>query len=130
MRPARSGVHETPAHPDERDDLLDITEIHFATVMEAIPGFVWSSEPDGTLEFCNQRWLDYTGLTLDQVRAGGLGEAIHPEDKSDFHKKCRAALTQGISFEAGLRMRRHDGSYLWFVIRAEPQRDAGGQIIR
>jgi PAS domain S-box-containing protein len=130
MRPARSGDHETPAHPDERHERLGITEIHFATVMEAIPGFVWSSEPDGALEFCNQRWLDYTGLTLDQVRAGGLSEAIHPEDKSDFQKKWRAALAQGISFETELRMRRHDGSYLWFVIRAEPRRDAGGQIIR
>jgi PAS domain S-box-containing protein len=130
MRPARSGGHETPAQPDEPIERLEITEIQFATVLEAIPGFVWSALPDGTLEFCNQRWLEYTGLTLGQVRAGGLSEAIHPEDKSDFQKKWRAALTQGISFEAGLRMRRHDGSYLWFVIRAEPRRDAGGQIVR
>jgi PAS domain S-box-containing protein len=98
--------------------------------MEMIPGFAWSALPDGSVEFCNQRWLDYTGLALDQVRGGALTEAIHPQDKSDFQEKWRAALTQGISFETELRMRRHDGSYRWFVIRAEPRRDADGQTIR
>jgi PAS domain S-box-containing protein len=140
MRPARSGVHEIPAQPDERVEQqqafsqspgsLEITEFHFATMMEVIPGFVWSALPDGRVEFCNQRWLDYTGLALDQVRGGGLTEAIHPQDKSDFQEKWRAALTQGISFETELRMRRRDGSYRWFVIRTVPRRGAGGQIIR
>jgi PAS domain S-box-containing protein len=130
MGPVRSGVHETPAQSDDQTKQLEITEFQFATVMDAIPGFVWSAHPDGTVEFCNQRWRDYTGLALDQFRGGGLSEAIHPKDKSDFRKKWRAALTQGICFETELHMRRHDGSYRWFVIRAEPRRDAGGKILR
>jgi PAS domain S-box-containing protein len=140
MRPARSRVRETSTPPDERVEQdaastqspghLEITELHFATVMEVIPGFVWSALPDGQVEFCNQRWLDFTGLALDQVQGGGLSEAIHPQDKSDFQEKWRAALTQGVSFEAELRMRRRDGFYRWFVIRAAPRRGTDGQIVR
>jgi PAS domain S-box-containing protein len=140
MRPARFGVHEIPAQPNERVEQqpaftqspgsLEITDVHFATVMEAIPGFVWSALPDGSIEFCNQRWLDYTGLAVDRVRGGGLTEAIYTQDKSDFREKWRAAVTQGISLETELRMRRCDGSYRWFVIHAVPRRGADGQIIR
>src|ERR1700678_3648323 len=103
MRPARSGVRETPAQPDERVEQqpaftqspgsLEITDSHYAAVMEMIPGFAWSALPDGSVEFCNQRWLDYTGLALDQVRGGALTEAIHPQDKSDFREQGRADLT-------------------------------------
>src|SRR5438552_18570409 len=96
MRPAGSERHEPPARPDERVEQQpaftqspgspEITGFHFGTVMEAIPGFIWSALPDGRVEFCNQRWLDYTGLALDQVRGGGLAEAIHPLDQSDFQR--------------------------------------------
>jgi PAS domain S-box-containing protein len=98
-------------------------------VIDAIPGFVWSALPDGDLEFCNQRWLDYTGMSLDEVRGEELATAIHPQDKSVFMEKWRAVLTQGGSFEAEARMRRADGCYHWFLIRAVPLREAGGEII-
>ncbi len=71
--------------------------------MDALPGYVWSASPDGRVEFCNQRCLDYTGMTLDEVRGGELTAAMHPEDKSDFEKKWRAALTHGESFETQAR---------------------------
>ena len=57
-------------------------------------------------------------------------KAIHPRDKCDFGEKLRAALTQGASFEAEARMRRADGCYRWFLIRAVPLRDAKGGISR
>ena len=98
--------------------------------MDTIPGLVWSAFPDGGVEFCNQTWLDYTGLSLDKVRGGELAEPVHSQDESDFREKWRAALTQGASFEAEARMRRADGSYRWFLIRAVPLRDAKGGIIR
>jgi PAS domain S-box-containing protein len=97
-------------------------------VIDAIPGLVWSALPGGHVEFCNQRWLDYTGLTSDQVRGAELATAIHPQDKSDFVEKWRGALTQGESFETEARLRRADGSYRWFLIRAVPLRAATAEI--
>jgi PAS domain S-box-containing protein len=140
MTPVRSRFRELSARPDERPDQQpelnphpyspEITDLHFWTAMEMIPGFAWSALPDGSVEFCNQRWLDYTGLTLDAFRRAGLTIAINPADKSDFEETWRTALAHGTSFEAELRMRRADGSYSWFVMRAEGRRGLGGKVIR
>jgi PAS domain S-box-containing protein len=140
MSHSRSSIPETRARPDEPvgqqsataqiPDDPETSEFHLRRVMDTIPGLVWSAFPDGGVEFCNQSWLDYTGLSLDKVRGGELAEAIHAQDKSDFREKWRAALAQGASFEAEARMRRADGSYRWFLIRAVPLRDAKGGIIR
>jgi PAS domain S-box-containing protein len=102
------------------------SEFHLWTVIDAIPGFVWSALPDGYVEFCNQGWLNYTGMSSDQVRGQELATTMHPQDKSDFVEKWRAALTQGEPFEAEARLRRADGCYRWFLIRAVPLRKAKG----
>ncbi len=118
-----SASTQTPGDPQT-------SEFHLGSVIDAIPGFVWSALPDGEVEFCNQRWLDYTGMSLDEARGEELASAIHPQDKSDFVEKWRAALAQGESFEAEARMRRADGCYRWFLIRAVPLREANGGINR
>jgi hypothetical protein len=106
------------------------SEFHLVRVIDAIPGFVWSALPAGEVEFCNQRWLEYTGISLDEFRAQELATAIHPQDKSDFVEKWRAAVTQRESFEAEARVRRADGCYRWFLIRAVPLPEAKGAISR
>jgi PAS domain S-box-containing protein len=106
------------------------SEFQLGRVMDAIPGFVWSALPDGHLEFCSRRWLEYTGRSLDEVRGEEFATAIHPQDKNDFVEKWRAALTQGDPFEAEARVRRADGCYRCFLIRAVPQREGKGAISR
>jgi PAS domain S-box-containing protein len=106
------------------------SEFHLGRVIDAIPGFVWSALPDGDVEFCSQRWLDYTGMSFDEVKGEELAAAIHPQDKSDFVEKWRAAITQVESFEAEARVRRADGCYRWFLIRAVPLRETEGGISR
>src|SRR5437899_1197114 len=106
------------------------SEFHLGSVIDAIPRFAWSTLPDGSVEFCNQRWLDYTGMSLDEARREELATSIHPQDKCDFVEKWRAALAEGESFEAEARIGRADGSYRWFLIRAEPLREANGGISR
>jgi hypothetical protein len=88
--------------------------------MDAIPGFVWSALPNGAVEFCNQRWLEYAGMSLEEVRGKELTASIHPEANSDFGEKWQSALRKGESFEAEARVRRADGCYRWFLIRAVP----------
>src|ERR1700745_4036783 len=103
---------------------------HLRSVLDAIPGFVWSALPDGDVEFCNQRWLDFTGMSSDEVRGEELGVRIRPQDRSGFVEKWRAALAQGESFEAEARTRQADGRYRWVLVRAVPLRDAEGGISR
>jgi PAS domain S-box-containing protein len=106
------------------------SEFRIGRVIDAIPGFVWSALPGGNVEFCNQTYLDYTGMSLGEVTSEELAAAIHPQDKYDFVEKWRAALAQGESFEAQARMRRADGYYRWFLIRAVPLRESNGGISR
>jgi PAS domain S-box-containing protein len=106
------------------------SEFHIGRVIDAIPGFVWSALPDGALEFCSQGWLDYTGMSLEEVRGKEFAIRIHPQEKSDFVEKWGAALGDGHSFQAEARMRRADGCYRWFLIRAVPLRDSNGGISR
>jgi PAS domain S-box-containing protein len=98
--------------------------------MDTIPGLVWSALPDGDVEFCNQRWLDYTGMTFDEIKGWGWAAAIHPQDATDLREGWRTALLRSTPFQAEARMRRADGCYRWFLIQAMPLRDSGGRIIR
>src|SRR6266849_8452724 len=103
---------------------------HLERAIDALPGFIWSALPNGDVEFCNQRWLDYTGMSFNEIKGWGWAAAAHPHDVFDLQERWRAALEQGTSFEAEARMRRVDGSYRRFLIQAVPLRGAGGGIIR
>jgi len=140
MHHSRSGINQTFSRDDElRDEGSSFTEIPgdpkgkeipSRQVMDTIPGFVWSALPDGDVEFCNQRWLDYTGMSCNEVKGWGWTAAVHHQDINDLRERWRAALTQSISFVTEARMRRSDGSYRWFLIQAMPLRRTGGGIIR
>jgi len=135
-----SNVPETSARTedgrDERSPSAEIPddrerrELPLRSVMDAIPGLVWSALPDGDVEFCNQRWLDYTGMSFAEIKGWGWATAIHPQDITDLREGWRTALVRSTSFEAEARMRRADGCYRWFLIQALPLRDSSGRIIR
>jgi PAS domain S-box-containing protein len=140
MPDSRPGIHDIPTRPDAPQqeplavggipDNPEQSEFSLKRVMDTLPGLVWSAFPEGAIEFCNQRWLDYTGMSLNEVEGWDWVAAIHPHDRSDLNQKWRAALTQGFSLEAEARIRRGDGSFKWFLIQAVPVRDSGGRIIR
>jgi PAS domain S-box-containing protein len=128
-------VRESPSNeplkqrsaPTQSPGSSPTSEFHLHSVIDAIPGFLWSALPNGNVEFCNRQWLEYTGAPSADVE---LTAAIDPQCRSDFVTKWQAAVMRGESFEAEARMRRADGSYRWFLIRAVPLRDADGGISR
>jgi PAS domain S-box-containing protein len=140
MQHPRSSLQETSARPEDRQDERSRSteipddrerrELTLRHVMDTIPGLVWSALPDGDVEFCNQRWLDYTGMSFDEIKGWGWTAAIHPQDITDLREGWRTALVRSTSFEAEARVRRADGCYRWFLIQAVPLRDSGGRIIR
>jgi PAS domain S-box-containing protein len=99
-------------------------------VTDTIPALLWSTLPDGSSDFNNQRWLEYTGLSADQAAGWGYIDVIHPEDYERRTPQWRAAFAAGEPMEDEARLRRADGQYRWFLHRAVPLRDEGGEILK
>jgi len=94
------------------------------------PTAAWCTRPDGHVEFVNHRWLDYTGLSTAEARGWGWQAAIHPDDLNGLVGHWQACLASGGAVETEARMRRFDGAYRWFLLRASPLRDERGTIVR
>jgi PAS domain S-box-containing protein len=99
-------------------------------IVDALPGLVWTARPDGSVEFLNTRWLEYTGLTHEDVSTLGWHSAIHPDDVSNLLKRWASICASGKSGDMEGRLQRHDGQYRWFLFRASPTLNASGDVTR
>jgi PAS domain S-box-containing protein len=104
------------------------TEDRIRLVIDTIPTLAWSLQPDGALDFVNQRWLEYTGLSLPDAIKDST-RIVHPEDLPRAVEKWRPAMAAGNPHEDEIRLRRADGEYRWFLIRISPLRDAAGNVV-
>jgi PAS domain S-box-containing protein len=107
----------------------ELTKNDLRVFLDTIPSMMWCSHPDGSIECHNQRWLEYTGLSLHQTKGWGWMASIHPQDSPGLLERWRYILETGEPGEMEGRMRRFDGQYRWFLFRAAPMRDALGNII-
>ena len=110
---------------EEPGDVQDIR-----LVVDAIPALAWSAGPDGSADFFNQRWLDYTGLSAEQALGSGWQVAIHPHDLNDLVDYWRRVVASGQPGEIEGRLRRSDGVYGWFLFRATPSLDENGRVVK
>src|SRR5258706_3219869 len=105
-------------------------EVDLRLVIDTIPGFVWSARPDGSIEFLNQRGLDYTGLPLEQIRGWTWKDTnLHPDDRQGLFETWSAIVASGQPGEIQARLRRFDGEYRWFLFRIAPLRDESGRLV-
>src|SRR6266704_1397925 len=106
------------------------SESRLRKILDTIPALAWCNLSDGSNDFVNQRWSDYTGLSQEEVKQVGCKVAIHPEDLPKWLDQWRALLASGAGGEIEARLRRHDGAYRWFLIRVEPLQEESGEIVR
>jgi formate hydrogenlyase transcriptional activator len=106
-----------------------VKSLDIRLLVDRIPAFTWSTHPDGSVEFVNQRWREYAGLSAEQSQGWGWQAAIHPEDLLSLMEKQRELLRSGEPGDIEARMRRRDGVFRWFLIRFEPFRDETGKIL-
>ena len=99
-------------------------------IIDSIPTQAHCNLPDGTNEFSNKRWQEYTGLSSEESSGWGWQRAYHPEDLPRVMEKWQALLVTGEAGEIEARLRRHDGVFRWFLFRSEPLRDETGRIVR
>jgi len=108
-----------------QNERLQRSERELQEVIETIPVMAWSASADGAAEFFNRRWLDYAGLSADQVHGWGWTSAVHPDDLSRLADYWRSVLASREPGEFEARLRRFDGVYRWFLFRATPSLDHG-----
>src|SRR5713101_4949519 len=124
-------THERSQEALERAlDELKNSESKLRRVIDTIPTLAWCNLPDGSNEFLNRRWHEYTGLSPEESHGWGWQTAIHPEDRAPLTEKWRGLLVTGEPGEMEARLRRHDGVFRWFLMRVEPLRDETGKIVR
>jgi PAS domain S-box-containing protein len=109
---------------------LQSSEDRLRRVIDTIPAHVWSTQPDGSVDFISQRWLESTGLSAEDALGWDWASVIHPEDLARFVAEWRAALAAGQPMESEARLRRADGDYRWWLIRNVPLRDELGNVIK
>lgn len=116
-------VHRGPAPvPVER---------RFAALADQLSLLAWEADADGWVDFFNQRWLDYTGTTFEEVEGWGWVRVHDPDDLPRTLRVFRDGLASGEPWETALRLRRgSDGMLRWHLSRAFPLRDAQGRIVR
>jgi formate hydrogenlyase transcriptional activator len=95
-----------------------------------VPSFLWRSFPDGSKEYLNKRWYEYTGLTLEEGKGWGWKVVVHPEDLDRLIREWLVLVDARKPGELETRIRRYDGQYRWFLIRVVPQFDAEGNVVR
>jgi len=111
------------------EEALRRSEDRIRLIINTIPVMAWTVRPDGVVDFVNQRWTEYAGLTLEQY-VPDLSGPIHPEDRARVFEKWVKQMSIGEPYDDEMRLRRADGEYRWFLVRTVPMRDEGGNIVK
>jgi PAS domain S-box-containing protein len=122
-----------PREPLSRDpEEIRTSEVELRQVVDMIPALVrfWSNLADGSNDFSNQGWQDYTGISSEEARGRGWEAAVHPDDLPKSMTAWREMVAEGKAGEFETRLRRHDGAFRWFLCRIDPLRDESGQVLR
>jgi len=105
-------------------------ERELQVTIDSIPALAARYRRDGSLDFVNQTWRTYTGLSQDSLQGRRWGAAIHPDDLPLVEAAWRAHLPTGEPFQLEQRLRRADGEYRWHLARRVPLRNEDGEVIR
>ncbi|MBD2256570.1 PAS domain-containing protein [Pseudanabaena sp. FACHB-2040] len=107
---------------------LQASEYRSRTLMEAMPQIVWAADETGAVNYFNQYWYDYTGLSQAESMGIAGSNAVHPEDRDRTLQRWNQAVAAGDTFEIEHRLHRHDGAYRWFINRGLPLRESGSAV--
>lgn len=101
----------------------------YRNLADAVPSMIWKSKADGTLDYFNRVWTEYTGLSQEQSLGAGWQEALHAEDLKKLLKAWIDSMNSEQAFEIECRVRRYDNELRWHWIRAVPEQNSSGKVI-
>ena len=106
------------------------SEEKFRTLADFVPQMVWMSTPEGLNIYFNQRWVDYTGMSLEESRGRGWNTPFHDDDRQRAWGAWNHAVATGGPYHVESRLRAADGRYRWFLMQGVPLRNASGEIVK
>ena len=109
---------------------LQQREQELKLITEVIPQQIWTALPNGETDYFNRRWQEYTGFNLEQGRKRGWRNMIHPDDLKEVSEQWNQSIESGDNYNIEARLRRADGKYHWFLVKARPLRNDVGEIIK
>ncbi|MGE5401166.1 MAG: sensor histidine kinase [Ignavibacteriales bacterium] len=112
------------------EEALSRSEERFRQLADAMPQIVWSAEPDGYMDYFNERWYEYTGFNPGETMGWEWQQVVHPDDVAGTVDSWKNALSTGNIYEVTFRLKRHDGEYRWQLGRGIPLKDLSGKIIK
>ncbi|MGC1594297.1 MAG: PAS domain S-box protein, partial [Candidatus Acidiferrales bacterium] len=107
------------------------SELNLRLLTETIPEMLWSATPEGAIDYCNARVLDYTGFSAEEVMGGSWTKLLHPDDVDHTARVWRSSVTTGAPYRVEVRtFHAADGTYRWCVTSALPLLDQQGRILK
>jgi PAS domain S-box-containing protein len=110
------------------EEALVARERELSRLAEAMPHIVWVARPDGWYTYFNQRWVDYTGMSLEESCGHGWSKPYHPDDRRFARDAWQNAVNRGGTYLVECRLRRADGAYRWWLARGVPSFDETGNV--
>ena len=127
---ARTELEKAFEEIKQRTEAARRSERELRDVVNTVPAHVWSTSPEGHVDFVNDRWLQFTGLALDEACGWKWEAVVHPDDRTRVVADWHTAVKNGRAMESEARVRRADGEYCWWFIRNVPLRDETGKLLR
>jgi PAS domain S-box-containing protein len=128
---ANEELRKEIAERERAEQRLRESELKLRQMTETIPEMLWSATSDGTIDYCNARVLDYTGLSAGEIMAGGWAKLLHPDDVNDATRAWMSSVTTGLPYRVEVRaFHAADSSYRWCVTNARPLRDEAENIVK
>ncbi|HJY20171.1 MAG TPA: PAS domain S-box protein [Chthoniobacterales bacterium] len=105
-------------------------ERQFQTLANSISQLAWMADHEGYIFWYNDRWYDYTGTTLEEMKGWGWQRVHHPDEVARVVERIKVAFTTGQPWEDTFPLRSKAGEYRWFLSRALPIFDSDGKVVR
>jgi len=114
----------------QTEEKIEASEEQFRVFADSIQNLAWIADGDGSIYWYNQRWLKYTGLTLEEMKGWGWQKVHHPDHVEKILQLSKQLWTKDKAFELTFPLRRYDGEYRWFLTQAYPVKDTNGRVER
>ncbi|MDB6001451.1 MAG: hypothetical protein JWP52_3150, partial [Rhizobacter sp.] len=107
------------------NETLHASETRFRQLAELGPSLIWLGHRDGSLSYVNDRWIEYSGQSRDEALPWGWAAVVHADDIDALRAAWADARARAGIYQTEARLRRRDGQYRWYLIRATPLLDDG-----